>query len=175
MLELATGVQAAGSLGFETYLVLTPSARLWVDVPRLTELTGHPVQWEYRLPGTSPVAPPADAVLVAPATFNTVNKLAAGLTDNLALGIVSEAVGNCTPTVCVPFTNKPLSAHFAFSASLRRLSENGMEILMDGRVVSPTQPDSGFDMVNLFPWDDALRRLLGRLAGQPAAPSDTGQ
>jgi hypothetical protein len=34
--------------------------------------------------------PPADAIAVAPATYNTINKWAAGISDTLALGILCE-------------------------------------------------------------------------------------
>lgn len=37
--------------------------------------------------------PPADAIAVASATFNTINKWAAGISDTLALGILCEAYG----------------------------------------------------------------------------------
>jgi hypothetical protein len=35
-------------------------------------MTGHPVRTSYKLPDEPDVLPPPDAILVAPATFNTV-------------------------------------------------------------------------------------------------------
>jgi phosphopantothenoylcysteine synthetase/decarboxylase len=37
--------------------------------------------------------PRADAVAIAPATFNTINKWVAGISDTFALGLLNEAIG----------------------------------------------------------------------------------
>lgn len=37
--------------------------------------------------------PAPDALVVAPCTFNTANKLVAGISDTLALGLLNEAIG----------------------------------------------------------------------------------
>jgi flavoprotein len=48
---------------------------------------------------------------VASATFNTVNKWAAGISDTLALGILCEAYGMGIPTAVLPYLNPAQSAH----------------------------------------------------------------
>ncbi|MFE6081151.1 hypothetical protein [Streptomyces virginiae] len=53
-------------------------------------LTGHPVRSRYKRPGEADVWPTADAILVAPATFNTINGWALGLTDRFVVGVVAE-------------------------------------------------------------------------------------
>ena len=45
-------------------------------------------------------------MIVAPATFNTINKWAAGISDTLALGLLTEAIGKKIPVVALPFTNR---------------------------------------------------------------------
>lgn len=55
----------------------------FVDADRLASLTGEPVRSEWRMPGEAQGLPSADAVVVAPATFdtiNTINEWAAGIT-----------------------------------------------------------------------------------------------
>ncbi|EFL24501.1 putative membrane protein [Streptomyces himastatinicus ATCC 53653] len=42
----------------------------------------------WRSPGDPRPLPPADAIAVAPATFNTINNWAAGISDTLAVGIL---------------------------------------------------------------------------------------
>jgi Flavoprotein len=64
----------------------------FLDASMLRELTGHPVRDEYKQPDDPDVLPAADAFVVAPCTFNT-NKLAAGISDTLALGVLNEAIG----------------------------------------------------------------------------------
>jgi flavoprotein len=51
------------------------------------------------------VLPPPDAIVVAPATFNTINKWAAGISDTLVLGLLTEAIGKRLPVVALPFVN----------------------------------------------------------------------
>jgi hypothetical protein len=57
----------------------------------LSWATGHPVRSAFRGPDESEFAPRGDAVLVALATFNSINKSAAGISDALALALVNDA------------------------------------------------------------------------------------
>jgi phosphopantothenoylcysteine synthetase/decarboxylase len=41
------------------------------------------------LPGEGRKLPPADAIIVAPATYNTMNKRAAGISDTFELGLLA--------------------------------------------------------------------------------------
>ena len=68
----------------------------------LQEQTGYPVRAEWRRPGDPEPHPPADALLVAPVTFNTVNEWAVGRVDTLALGILNEAIGTGLPVHAFP-------------------------------------------------------------------------
>jgi hypothetical protein len=47
----------------------------FLDASRLEELTRHAVRSEYKRPEEPDVLPPPDALVVAPATFNTINKV----------------------------------------------------------------------------------------------------
>jgi hypothetical protein len=87
--------------------VLTPTAAQWLEakLSELTEATGHPVRSQYKLPGEPDVLPPPDAILAAPVTFNSVNKWAAGISDTLALGLVTEAIGKRLPITAMPSLN----------------------------------------------------------------------
>jgi hypothetical protein len=126
----------------------------------LIRSSGYPVRTEHKLPGEPDIFPLPDAVLVAPATFNTVNKWAAGISDTLALGIINESIGKGIPIAAVPFVNEAQSRHPAFIRSLNQLRESRVRILYNERVVSPTEPDSGLLMAGSFPWDKALDELL---------------
>jgi len=95
-------------------VVSTPDGLKFIDVPALAELTGHPVRHRYKYPGDPDVLPNADAMVVAPATVNTINKWACGIADTLALGLLVEAVGSGVPLVAVPYTNRAMAAHPAF-------------------------------------------------------------
>jgi hypothetical protein len=74
-------------------VIPTPSALKFMDTPRLTELTGQPVRYDYKQPRrTRRTATPADAITVAPATFKTI-RWAHSASDTPALGILNEAIG----------------------------------------------------------------------------------
>jgi UDP:flavonoid glycosyltransferase YjiC (YdhE family) len=124
-------VTAAQRRGWDVCLVLTPTAARWLagDLPDLAARTGHPVRSAYKMPGEDDVLPPADAMLIAPATFNMINQWAAGLSETLALGLINEAIGLGIPLVTVPWINGPLSRHPALAASLTRLREAGVRVI----------------------------------------------
>jgi phosphopantothenoylcysteine synthetase/decarboxylase len=68
---------------------------------------------------------------VAPASFNTINKCAAGINDNLALGLINEALGSpSVPIALVPWVNGSLNEHPAYRAGLDRLHSAGAHIVM---------------------------------------------
>jgi len=53
----------------------------FIFAAQLAALTGDRVRTGFRIPDEPDELPAADAVVVAPATFNTMNKWAAGITD----------------------------------------------------------------------------------------------
>lgn len=100
--------------------------------------------------------PPPDAVVVAPATFNTTNKWAYGSSDTLALGLLNEAIGLDIPVIAVPTPSTALVKHPAFTESVARLRSSGVNVLVDPERYPLPQPDMGPPAAELFPWE-ALR------------------
>jgi phosphopantothenoylcysteine synthetase/decarboxylase len=125
-------------------------------------LTGHPVRSWFKNPGEPDVLPEADAVIVAPATVNTVNKWAAGIADTLPLGLIVEAIGKGLPIVAMPYTNEAMAAHPAFGESLRRLAAWGVTVLWGDDVMKTFAPNTGEALVDEFPWHLALAALPRR-------------
>ncbi|MFF4371241.1 flavoprotein [Streptomyces sp. NPDC001594] len=154
--DVAHVIEDAQSRGWDVCVGLTPTAAQWVSgsLDGLAALTGNPVRWQYKLPGEPDVWPPADAVLFAPATFNTVNAWALGLTDRFTVGVVAEALGKGVPVVAMPCTNAALAAHPQFEQSLAVLRGAGAELLFGegGFVPGP----AGQDAPAHFPWQTAL-------------------
>ena len=143
--------------GWDPCLILTPTAASWLadEVPGLAELSGHPVRSAHKRPGEPDVLPPADAMAVVPATFDMINKWAAGISDNLALGLINEALGLSIPVVAVPYVNEPLARHPAWSASLATLRFAGVTLL------DLTDPPEA------FPWLKILEALPRRPDARP--------
>ena len=132
-------VEVAQSTGWDVCVILTPRATGFVDIPSFERLTGHPVRSDYKRPEDPDALPKADAVIVFPATFNTLNKWALGITDTLALGLLCELTGLGLPIVAVPSfrTGGGLDLHPAFKRSMRMLRRYGVHIFYEPETYPP--------------------------------------
>ncbi|MGW4568606.1 flavoprotein [Streptomyces sp. NPDC004561] len=151
-------ITAAQERAFEVGVIATPVATGgFFDIAAVEAQTGRPIRSAWRTPADPRPFPPPDAVVVAPATFNTVNKWAAGIADTLALGTLCEAAGLGVPIAVLPCVAGALAAHPAYRDSLTRLRGMGVrfgdpysgEPLPGGR-----RPE--------FPWETALDLLERR-------------
>src|SRR5260370_656908 len=108
-------------LGFSTVIAIpTPNASRVIALRDLADVEGAQVVESYFDLAIRP-RPPRGVVLFAPCSFNSLNKLAHGIADNLALSVVAEAIGRGTPMIVGPSLNAPLLAHPEAQASLRKL------------------------------------------------------
>src|SRR5213075_3255698 len=108
-------------LGFRTVIAIpTPNAARTISGRELADVAGAQLVESYFDLAIRP-RPPRGVVLFAPCSFNSLNKLAHGIADNLALSVVAEAIGRGTPVIVGPSLNAPLLAHPEAQASLRRL------------------------------------------------------
>lgn len=156
-------ITAAQERGWDTWVVPTPSAMDFVDVPALEELTGHPIRSRYRQPGENNKLPPANAVVVAPATYNTINKWAAGISDTFALGLLAELTPSGIPIAVLPFVNASLAANRAFARSVAELRESAVTVLLGDGAFVPHPAGQGGSRIATFPWKitlDAIERSL---------------
>ena len=165
-------VELAQVKGWEVCVIATPSARSFIDTAVLETVTGHPVRSEYKQPDEADVLPPPDAIVVAPATFNTINKWAAGISDTLALGLLTEAIGKQLPVVALPFVNAAQAEHPAFQGSIDRLRAAGVRLLYGPNVLELHEPGTGSQRVGLFPWRLTLEALEGSRARRPSQQPD---
>lgn len=132
--------------GWKPCPVLTPTAATWVDVDELGEAASCPVRVDLRLPDEEEPLPPADAVLAAPLSFNTLNKWAAGISDTLALGLLNELLGTDVPIVAAPCAKAPLRTHPAYATSLKTLEACGVTFLhSDATVIRPREEKVSLD------------------------------
>ncbi|MFF9178395.1 flavoprotein [Streptomyces sp. NPDC014793] len=148
-------IGAARERGWEVGVIATPVAMGgFFDTAAVEELTGRPIRSAWRSPADPRPFPPPDAVVVAPATFNTVNKWAAGLADTLAVGTLCEAVGLGVPIAVLPCVAEALAAHPAYRESLVRL--RGMGVRFGEPYAGPPGEDGGRPG---FAWESALELL----------------
>lgn len=118
---------------------------------------------EYEQPGTTDTLPAPDAMLVCPATFNTINKWAYGLADTLALALLTEAIGLDLPLVAAPALNNAQAAHPAFDRSIAALREMGVTVLYGPDVYEPGPPGTGG---RPYDWELPLEALEERWRGR---------
>ncbi|WP_329383966.1 flavoprotein [Streptomyces sp. NBC_01716] len=162
--SLRTGlVEPAIAHGWQVAVTLTPAAGRWLrasgELARLEALTGLPVRDEPRLPTDPRPHPPVDCFVAAPATANTVAKLALGIADNQALTHLTEALGTPgLPVIVFPAINAAHARHPAWPAHVANLHRAGVH-LIEGPDVWPLQEPRANPPARELPWAEILRAV----------------
>lgn len=160
-------VRTAREQSWTAAVTATPSASDFIEPQAIESLTGHPVRSTYQSsPGIRRSLPAADALVIAPATYNSINKIALGLADNYAMSSVAELVGRQVPTVVVPFVNAALAARAPFRNAVASLRDEGVRVLLgpDDRW-EPHPPGSGNERQKIFPWTVAFETAAQLVQG----------
>jgi len=120
--------------GWRLAVTLTPTAARWLEpeLPGLAGLTDLPVRWTSRLPSEPKPHPVPDAFAFAPATLNSLAKLAVGIGDNQALTVLSEALGRRAPLVVLAQVGPDQARHPAYRGHLAVLREAGAQVVTGG-------------------------------------------
>lgn len=156
--------------GAEVDVILTQSAAKFVSALAFQSVTGRPVytdMWDDREHVQHVnLGESADLMLVAPATANTLAKLAHGIADNL---LTLTAIGLRGPLVVAPAMDGGMYAHPATVANVETLHGRGVRFIgpAEGRMASGLTGKGR--MVEPQAILAALRPILGRdgmLAGR---------
>lgn len=154
-------------LGHRVAVTLTPPAALWLEASgeaeQLEKLTGLPVRSAPRLPGERSPHPRVDVYVVAPATANTVAKLALGISDNQALTQVNESMA-VVPLVVFPRVNAAHARHPAWEGHLAALRGAGVRLVYGDdvwRLYEPREAPPDRDL----PWQAILDAVAASLPG----------
>jgi phosphopantothenoylcysteine synthetase/decarboxylase len=159
---IATMVKLAHDRNWTVQVIATPAALDFFETAAIEHQTGNPVRSQYRKPGSPRSAIP-DAIIVAPATYNTINKWAQGISDTYALGILAETTALAVPIVVLPFVNTALASRVPFRRSVETLRAEGVRILLGPGGFEPHPPHTGSGRIDSYPWHLALNeaeRLL---------------
>ncbi|MGW8989139.1 flavoprotein [Streptomyces zhihengii] len=161
--DVARVIEEAQADGWDVCLGLTPTAARWLadSLDGLAALTGHPVRWDYSLPGQPDVWPQPDAVVVAPATFNTINQWALGITDKWLVGVIAEGIGKSIPMAMMPCVNRAHLAHPQFERSIDALRNAGVRVLYGEGGFIPNEPGQGNPA--MYPWRATLDAVADNL------------
>ena len=132
------------ALGFTTVIAIPTQNAARTIAPRALEIAPEVRVVESYFDISIRPRPPRGVVLFAPCSFNSLNKLAHGIADNLALSVIAEAIGRHTPVIVAPSLNQPLMNHPIAQASLRRLARWGVIVVPpvdhgEGPRLAPTE------------------------------------
>lgn len=127
--ELPAVIPLLQADGWDVAVIATPAGRRFLPVETVASLTGRPVRTDWRSPEEADLLPPADAILVAPATLATIAKFRHAIADTLAVGILCEALGQRTPIVLAPNVKAVLAQHPAFGEHLGTLRTWGVRVV----------------------------------------------
>jgi phosphopantothenoylcysteine decarboxylase/phosphopantothenate--cysteine ligase len=116
--------------GASVDVIMTSEAERFVGALTFASLTGRPVYtslWDApeRIPHIRLVREAA-VMLIAPATANTIAKLAQGIADDL---VTAAALAARIPLIVAPAMNTAMYEHEATQANLRTLRERGYELV----------------------------------------------
>lgn len=121
--------------GAEVRVVMTPLAKEFITPLTMATLSKNPILVEFFDPENGTwnshvsLGEWADCYLIAPATANTLAKMASGVADNLLLTTYLSA--RC-PVAAAPAMDLDMYAHPATQQNLRTLAERGVRIIEPG-------------------------------------------
>ncbi len=117
--------------GAEVFAVMSPMAQKIIHPYLMEWATGNPVVTELTgkiehvaLAGEHDKK--ADLILVAPATANTISKIAAGIDDTTVTSVTSTAFGSNIPIVIVPAMHESMYRHPILNENIKKLKALGV-------------------------------------------------
>jgi phosphopantothenoylcysteine decarboxylase len=152
-------VVLAHAVGYDVWLIATPNALAFIDLPLLTNLTSHPVISSF--PDSEDQLPDFDMVVVVPATFNTIRKWAQRVSDTFALHFLLQSEQRRLPILVIPRASSELAQDPAFSPSLALLRSRHITIYYEPDCYPPN---------NNVPW----HVIVGLLQVLRVTRKDTG-
>jgi len=164
--ELARNLALDGAI---VDVIMTQAAQRFVGAATFQALTGRRVLTDmWALPedgvvGHVALGQRADIVVLAPATANTLARLAAGLSDDL---LTTTVLATAAPILCVPAMNTQMYANAATQENIATLRRRGMTVLEPevGRLAEPMVGKGR--MPDVATIEGELRALLGRTSGR---------
>jgi phosphopantothenoylcysteine decarboxylase/phosphopantothenate--cysteine ligase len=185
-------VRLAMKAGHTVRVIQTEASTRFVGTASFSGISGAPVlvtEWEPDpLRGAFPGDPPpahaplshlelverADVFLIAPASANTVAKLATGQADNL---LCAAALACRKPLIVAPAMNSAMYEHPATQANLALLRERGARVLDPGTGSLASIGEAGVGRLPeppelLAAVEEALGEAAAARGADPAAPDD---
>ncbi len=163
--ELARNLTLDGAV---VDVIMTDAAQRFVGAATFQALTGRPVlddMWalpEDGVVGHVSLGQHADLLVIAPATANTIARLAAGMCDDL---LTTTALATTAPILIAPAMNPRMYEHPATQANIALLRQRGVTVLEPayGRMAEPVIGRGRLPEPSVL--EAEIRALLGRTSG----------
>lgn len=163
--ELARNLTLDGAV---VDVIMTAAAQRFVGAATFQALTGRPAlvdMWalpEDGVVGHVSLGQHADLLVIAPATANTIARLAAGLCDDL---LTTTALATTAPILIAPAMNPRMYEHPATQANIALLRQRGVTVLEPayGRMAEPVIGRGRLPEPSII--EAEIRALLGRTSG----------
>jgi phosphopantothenoylcysteine decarboxylase/phosphopantothenate--cysteine ligase len=116
--------------GAEVFVVMSPSSQKLISPTLMEWATGNPVvteltgKIEHVLLGKN-----VDLVLVAPATSNTISKIASGIDDTPVTSLVISAMGYGIPILIVPAMHASMYSNPIVLENIKKLTSMGIKVI----------------------------------------------
>lgn len=167
--------------GAEIHAVMSKDAQTIIHPYSLEFATGNPVTTEIdgRVQHVSlcgDVPDKADLLLIAPATANTISKMACGIDDTPVTTMATTAIGTGTPVIVVPAMHYSMIAHKMVAENIQKLKKIGVTVLdpkvEEAKAKMPSTESIIAAVIAAIGKRDLVRRKVVVIAGSTEEPLD---
>jgi len=162
--------------GAEVRAVMSPDAVRIITPEAIEFATGHPpvLQLTGNVEHVTLLGPgegQADLLLIAPATANTIAKIAHGIDDTVVTSCASVALGGGVPILAVPAMHSRMEANPAIRESIEKLSGWGVTFLFgpaaegEAKIAGPEEVSAAvLHRLARSPWQGRTATVIGGAA-----------
>ena len=111
------------------------------------------------------VSTKSDLVLIAPATANTIGKIACGIDDTPVTTTVTTALGEGIPVIVVPAMHEPMYNHPIVRENIDKLEHHGLRVILP-EVTEGKAKIADVDRITEAVFESITTRQAGSLAGK---------
>src|SRR2546426_1625293 len=146
--------------GADVYAVISSSTEKMIGADLLEWATGNPVvthltgKLEHIVLGEKSEGH-ADIVLIAPATANTIGKLASGIDDTPVTTVAATAIGSRILVMIAPAMHEPLYDHPIVQENISRLKKIGVEFI---------EPEVSEGKAKIASTENIVRSIIARFS-----------
>lgn len=154
IIQLPKAIREFTEAGASVYTIMSDMGREICD-SNLTdfEITGNTIVTGYSREGER--LPLEDLVLVAPCTFNTLNKISAGIADTYATTIIASSIGKKRKVVIALAMNSVMWEHPQTQESIKRIQSWGCKVVY---------PEISLERVTMVPIEKIADTVFSNLA-----------